>query len=180
VTAETAAVPPAELQTRSWTRRLLLVAIGALALALAAGIYRHGERADARRAAAKNVVLTRETQALERKVAAARANLAATRDRLRAQAPGSVAMLDVLDALTANHSNMSAIVREQDESSAQIIAALGDGRYATYNDLVDRFTTATGTVDALATTETRLRDALMRSTCGNCGALEAAVHWPRR
>jgi hypothetical protein len=169
--------PARGIAVRSWTRWLPVFAIGALVLAVSAGIYRHEERDSAHRAAARSVVLSRETDDLEQKVEAARAKLAETRSRLRAEAPNATAMLKLLDQLNANHSSMSAIVRDQDGSSSQLIGALAAGHDATYNRLADRFTASTATVDALAAAETRLRDALVQMTCGaNCGAREAAAH----
>jgi len=155
--------------------------VGALVLAIAAGIYRHQETDHARRAAARAAVLDRETRDLEMKVAAARTKLEASRAELRAKAPGTAALLKVLDQLNANHASMSSIVRDQDTSTAQIIDALSRKQYDTYNALVDRFTNSTRTVDALATTETKLRDELTRSGCGDtCSATEAAAVNPRR
>jgi hypothetical protein len=176
-----ASEPLVERQTGSLARWLPVVMVGALVLAVAAGIYRHEERDAVKRAAARNGVVTRETQNLERKVAAAQANLTATRGRLRAQAANAAGLLKVLDQLKANHASMSTIVRDQDGSSARIVDALAAGHYQTYNNLADRFTASTGTVDALAAMETKLRNSLTRSTCGaNCGAEEDAAHLPRR
>jgi hypothetical protein len=170
---------PAETPAAARTRWLPVVAVGALVLALAAGIYRHEESKGARRQQARSVVVAPETQDLEQKVAAARANLAATRRRLRAQAPKSATLLKVLDQLKANHASMSSIVHDQDASSAGIVDALASGRYAAYNSIVDRFTTATRMVDALAITETNLRDTLARTTCGgNCVVREAKAELP--
>jgi hypothetical protein len=148
-------------------------------LAIASGIYRHEESNEARRQRARGVVVARETQDLEQKVAVARSSLAATRRQLRAEAPGSATLLKVLDQLNANHARMSSIVHDQDAASAGIVDALASGRVAEYNGIVDRFTTATRTVDALATTETNLRDALARTTCGgDCPVREAKVEPP--
>jgi hypothetical protein len=168
-----------EAPAASRARWLPVVAVGALVLAVAAGIYRHEERGNARRQHARSVVVARETQDLDQKVAAARANLAATRRRLSAQATSSGTLLKVLDQLKANHASMSSIVHDQDASSARIVDALASGRYTAYNGIVDRFTAASRSVDSLATTETNLRDALTRSTCGNsCTVREAATELP--
>jgi septal ring factor EnvC (AmiA/AmiB activator) len=179
MTAELTLEASVEAPTGSLDRLLSVVAVGALVLAVAAGIYRHEERSEARRAAARSVVVARETQDLEGKITSARANLAATRGQLRARTPSSAALLQALDQLNANHMSMSSIVHEQDALSAGIVDALAGGHYATYNDLADRFRTATGTVDALATTERNLRDQLARTTCGdNCVAVEATAEFP--
>jgi len=178
MTAETPdlTVHPAGASLWRW---LPVLAVGALVLAVAAGIYRHEERDGARRQHARNVVVTQETRALDQKVAAARVDLAATRRRLRAQVPSSATVLKVLDRLKTNHASMSSIVHDQDVSSAGIVDSLASRRYGAYNIIVDRFTTASRTVDALASTETNLRDALVRSMCaGSCGVQEAAARLP--
>ena len=176
MTAEMTQEHAAESQARSRMRWLPVVTVGALVLAVAAGLYRHAESDNARRAAAKAAVLDRESRDLEAKVAAARANLEASRSGLRARASGTAALSRLLDQLNANHASMSEVLHDQDASTAQIVDALARGQYSTYNALADRFTNSTRTVDALATTERKLRDTLT-SGCGeSCATTEAAAH----
>jgi SMC interacting uncharacterized protein involved in chromosome segregation len=123
--------------------------------------------------------LARETRDLEQRVAAARTKLEASRSELRARTAANAALVKALDQLNANHVSMSSIVHDQDMSTAQIIDALARGQYGTYNALADRFTNSTKTVDAVATTETKLHDELTRSACSDtCGAREAAAVSP--
>jgi septal ring factor EnvC (AmiA/AmiB activator) len=165
----------ADSRAGSRTSWLSVAVIGALVLATAAGFYRHGESDDARRAAARAMVVARQTRDLEAKVAAARTNLAASRSELRARTSGNAALSKALDQLNANHASMSSILHDQTASTAQIIDALARGQYSTYNALADGFTNSTRTVDALAITETKLRDEVTRACGDPCAVTEAAA-----
>jgi hypothetical protein len=176
MTAEMTHEYPPESPARSRVSWLGVAVVGAVLLAMVAGIYRHEKTDDARRAAAKAAVSARETRDLETKVAAARTDLDASRAQLHSRVPGTAAIVKVLDQLNANHMSMSSIAHDRDASTGQIVDALARGQYSTYNALADNFTNTSRTVDALARTETKLRDQLTRSACSDsCTVTEDAA-----